>query len=146
VIEIHEVPILRTDQPLAEAVVELVECGFPALPVVDGRERFAGVFGERDFIRALFPGYVDQLGYAGFVGRSLEEQLERRSQCAIETVAKHMNTEHVDVHPDFSAVALAETFLHHRVAIVPVVDGGRVVGVVTRRDFFAELARRFTQT
>ena len=45
--------------------------------------------------------------------------------------------------PDASDVQLAETFLHHRVLIVPVVDGGRVIGVVTRADFFRELAAKF---
>jgi CBS domain-containing protein len=38
---------------------------------------------------------------------------------------------------------VAETFLHHRVLIVPVRQGGRVVGVITRSDFFAGLAARF---
>ena len=37
-----------------------------------------------------------------------------------------MNTEHVDVGPDFSDTQVAEIFLHHRVLIVPVVDDGRV--------------------
>ena len=54
-----------------------------------------------------------------------------------------MNTEHVDVGPDFSDVGLAEIFLHHRVLIVPVTDDKRVVGVITRSDFFAAVADRF---
>ena len=43
-----------------------------------------------------------------------------------------MNTEHVDVGPDHSDTQVAEIFLHHRVLIVPVVDHGRVTGVITR--------------
>ena len=39
-----------------------------------------------------------------------------------------MNTEHVDVGPDFSDTQVAEIFLHHRVLVVPVVDDGRVDG------------------
>ena len=38
---------------------------------------------------------------------------------------------------------MAEIFLHHRVLIVPVTDGGRVVGVITRGDFFRSVAERF---
>jgi CBS domain-containing protein len=54
-----------------------------------------------------------------------------------------MNTEHVDVEPDFSDTQVAGIFLHHRVLVVPVVDDGRVAGVITRRDFFRTLAERF---
>jgi hypothetical protein len=35
---------------------------------------------------------------------------------------------HVDVGSDFSDAQLAETFMHHRVLIIPVVDYGRVIG------------------
>ena len=54
-----------------------------------------------------------------------------------------MNTEHIDVGADFSDAQVAEIFLHHRVLIVPVVDDGRVIGVITRADFFRALAERF---
>ena len=54
-----------------------------------------------------------------------------------------MNTEHVDVGPDYSDVQVAEIFLHHRVLVVPVVAGGRIEGLITRRDFFRTLADRF---
>jgi CBS domain-containing protein len=56
-----------------------------------------------------------------------------------------MNTEHVDVPADASDVQVAETFLHHRVLIVPVRNGSRISGVITRSDFFSGLAERFLQ-
>jgi len=43
---------------------------------------------------------------------------------------------------DFSDTQLAEIFLHHRVLIIPIVDAGRVTGIVTREDFFRALAQR----
>ena len=48
----------------------------------------------------------------------------------------------VEVPSDFSYAQLAETFLHHRVAVLPVVDEGRVVGAVTRRDYVRALAEK----
>jgi CBS domain-containing protein len=139
---VREAPLLSADESLGEAVPRLIESGLPALPVVDGDE-LLGVFGEREFIAAIFPGYLGELKYAGFVSKALDEALERRQSCRDETVRQHTNTEHVDVDSDFSDATVAETFLHHRVLIVPVTDGGRVVGVITRSDFFRALARRF---
>jgi CBS domain-containing protein len=111
--------------------------------VVDPRKGLVGVFGEREFFTALFPGYLGQLRYAGFVPRSLQDALIMRRECARERVERYMNTDHVDVPTDYSDAQVAEIFLHHRVLIVPVVDGREVVGVITRADFFRTLAERF---
>ena len=142
-IEIHEVPLLHRSDTVRDAVARMLEAELPALPVVEEDGRYAGVFGEREFLEALFPGYVGTLQGAGFLNRSVEDLLEKRSSCAMETVGRHMNSEHVEVDEDFADLQLAEVFLHHRVLIVPVLRGKRVVGAVLRREFFRELARRF---
>jgi predicted transcriptional regulator len=75
--------------------------------------------------------------------KGLDEALEKRAAWRREPVAKHMNTEHVDVPEDASDVQVAETFLHHRALILPVRGDGGIKGVSTRSDFFTELAERF---
>ena len=142
---LRDAPSLRIGDQVGDAVRRLLESGFPALPVTGERGRFAGIFGEREFMEALFPGYLKELRFAGFVPRSLEDALEKRSACRHEAVGDHMNTEHIDVGPDYSDAQVAEIFLHHRVLVVPVVDDGQVIGVITRRDFFRVLAERFLE-
>jgi CBS domain-containing protein len=137
--------VLHVDDTLEAAVRGLVDADLPALPVVDGRERFKGVFGEREFMTALFPGYLGQLKGAAFLRHSLDEALEKRDACRVELVGQHMTTEHVEVSSDHSDLQVAEIFLHHRVLIVPVVDDGRVVDVLSRHGFFRALAERFLQ-
>ena len=142
----RDVPLLRRSETVREAVAKALAAELPALPVVDDAGGFAGVFGEREFMEALFPGYLGKLKGAGFVTRSIQDVLEKRQSCASETVAQYMNTEHVEVRANFSDVQVAEVFLHHRVLIVPVIEDGRVVGVITRRDFFRTLAERFLES
>ena len=139
----HDPPLLRSDDTIEHASRKLLESNLPALPVVGSDERFAGIFGEREFMAAVFPGYVKQLRYAGFVSHSLDDALQRNDACRHEPVSQHMNTEHVDVPPDHSDLQIAETFLHHRVLVVPVVDKGRVLGIITRSAFFEAVAGRF---
>jgi CBS-domain-containing membrane protein len=139
----RETPLIRQEEQTGAAVRRVLESGLPALPVIDDHERYAGIFGEREFITALFPGYIGALGSAGFVPKSIDVALEKRHGCRFEPVSKHMNTEHVDVGPDFSDVELAEIFLHHRVLIIPVTQDKRVIGLVTRSDFFRAVAERF---
>jgi CBS domain-containing protein len=121
----------------------VIDASLPALPAVEQDGRFAGVFGEREFMAALFPGYVGELASAAMVSRSVDEAIERRSSCAAEPIRRYLTTDHVVVEDDYSDTQLAELFLHHRVLIVPIATGGRVHAVVTRHDFFAALAERF---
>jgi len=138
---LREVPVLSGDDTVRTAVRALLDAGVTALPVADDDGRFAGIFGERELITAAFPGYLRELHSAAFVSHAAEEGIELRD-CAHEPVADHMNTEHVDVGSDVSDARIAEIFLHHRVLIVPVVDDGRVRGVITRADFFKAVADR----
>ncbi len=135
--------VLREDETVATAVQELRAGDLRALPVVDARERFTGVFGEREFFAALFPGYMGELHNAAFITAALDDTIERRVACASVPVAEFLTRDHVDVPRSASDLQLAETFLHHRVLIVPVLEDRRVVGVIDRRDFFAALAESF---
>jgi CBS domain-containing protein len=142
---LRDAPLLRSDTIVVEATKALLATDLPALPVVDARDRLVGIFGEREMLGAVFPGYLRELKYAGFVRRSLDEALEKREECRVEPIDRHMNTERIHVDRDFSDLAVAELFLHHRVLLVPVTEGGRVVGVITRGDFFRSVARRFLE-
>ena len=135
-------PTVRDSDPLGVAISTLVDAGLPALPVCGDDGKLVGVFGERDAITAVVPGYVGELKGAAFLSSVLDDVLERRTECVSDPVSKYMNTEHVEVPADFSYAQLAETFLHHRVAVLPVVDDGRIVGAVTRRDYVKALAGR----
>ncbi len=137
--------VLRDDETVAVAARALLEGPLRALPVVDARDRFRGVFGEPEFFAALFPGYVGEIHNAAFITAALDDTIERRVGCAHETVAGFLNPEHVDVPRGASDLQVAETFLHHRVLILPVVEDGKVVGVIDRRDFFTALTGAFLE-
>lgn len=140
---IREIEPLRADELIGEAARTLIETGLPALPAVDPDGGFVGIFGEREFMTALFPGYVGELASAAMIPRSVDETIERRSECSEEPIRDYLTTDHVLVEDEFSDTQLAELFLHHRVLIVPIATEGRVHAMVTRADFFAELAKRF---
>ena len=139
---LRETPVVRADETVADAVRAVLDSELPALPVTED-DKLLGIFGEREFLGAVFPGYLKELKYAGFVKRSLEDALEKRASCRSEAVRQYVNTEHVDVGADYSDAEVAEIFLHHRVLVLPVTEDRRVVGVITRSDFFRSVAERF---
>jgi CBS-domain-containing membrane protein len=140
---IREIEPLRTDDHVGDAAQRVIAAGLPALPVVGADGRFAGIFGEREFMAALFPGYVKELHSAAMIKRSIDEAIERRESCRAEPVEKYLTTDHVLVEDDYSDTQLAELFLHHRVLVIPIATSGRVHAVVTRSDFFSALVARF---
>ena len=138
----REVEPLPVDEPVGSGARKVIEADLPALPVVDEDARFKGIFGEREFMNALFPGYVGELSSARMVSRDIDAAIERRESCREEPVSQYMTTDHVVVEDNYADTHLAETFIHHRVLIVPVATEGRVHAVITRNDFFKELVRK----
>jgi CBS domain-containing protein len=134
---------LDADELIAAAAARVIESGLPALPAVEQDESFAGVFGEREFMAALFPGYFESLGSTRMISRQMDETIERRLGCASEPIRRYLTTDQVVVEDEFSDAQLAELFLHHRVLIIPIAENGTIRGVVTRHDFFQGLLRRF---
>ena len=106
-------------------------------------ERYAGIFGEREFVGAIFPGYLKELKHAAFVpavarrgAREARELPPRARRRAHEHRARRRGAR-------LLRLAVAEIFLHHRVLVVPIVDEGRVLGLITRHGFFRAVAERF---
>ncbi len=142
---LREIKPLNARDPVGTAVRQVVDADLPALPVVDETGEFAGIFGEREFMAALFPGYVNELGSGAMIRRTIDETIERRESCRAEGIDKYMTKDHVLVEDDFSDTQLAEIFLHHRVLIIPIATQGKVHAVVTRNDFFRALAQKLIE-
>jgi CBS domain-containing protein len=140
---LREVDPLSADDLIGPAARRVIDLGLPALPAVEADGSFAGIFGEREFLAALFPGYVGELGSGAMISRSADETIERRSHCSEEPIRRYLTTDHVLVEDDYSDTQLAEIFLHHRVLIAPIATAGRVHAVITRHDFFCALVGRF---
>jgi CBS domain-containing protein len=139
---LREVEPLAADEEIGVAARRLLETGLPGLPAVEPDGTFVGIFGEREFMTALFPGYVGELATAAMVRRSVDETIERRRQCAVEPIRRYLTTDHILVEDDYSDLQLTEIFLHHRVLVVPIATAGRVHAVVTRKAFFEQMVER----
>ena len=142
---LREIEPLRADELVGRAALRVVEERLPALPAVESDGRFAGIFGEREFMAALFPGYVSELSSSAMISRSMDEAIDRRLECARESIRNYLTTDAVLVEDDYSDTQLAELFLHHRVLVIPIATSGRIHAVVTRHDFFQALVGRFVR-
>lgn len=141
---LREVEPLHADDLIGLAVERVIAVGLPALPAVEDDGSFAGIFGERELMKALFPGWVGELGSSAMISRSIDDAIERRVACAAEPIRRYLTTDHVLVEDEHSDTRLAELFLHHRVLVIPIATEGRVHAVITRSDFFRMLVAKLT--
>jgi CBS domain-containing protein len=116
---------VRPSTPLGEVATILTDNGFTAVPVVDADERLVGLVSEADLIRERFGLHPH---------RAVDDEPRAR--------AEELMTSPVEfVRPETTLSALAKCMISGRRRSVPVVDGHRVVGVVTRRDVVETMVR-----
>ena len=139
-----KVVTLRPDQSVEEAADVLAAGRIGAAPVVDGSGTLVGLLRDEDLIlseaNVHVPTAITFLG-ADFVLPSALHQFEDDlKKAAGSTVADAMTTEFATVGPDDNLETLA-TLMHDReVTHVPVVEGGKLVGIVARGDLVKFLA------
>jgi CBS domain-containing protein len=99
------------------------------LPVLDEDGRLCGILSQRDMFRGALAG---ALGYGTTAQRKVLTTL------AIKEV---MATDVVTVGPDTVLSEAARLMLERKIGCLPVVDGGKLVGILTEGDFVALVAR-----
>lgn len=116
--------------PAKEAAEVLAAHGFTALPVVDDDDRLIGIVTEADLIRGRIPADI----------RSAHLRPEPPSP--VDTTVEQVMTSPVTAMSSGADVAdLCQALVDARIRAMPIVDGSRLVGIVTRGDVVRTLAR-----
>jgi CBS domain-containing protein len=129
-------PTLRPDQTVEDAIKLFAESGISGTPVVDG-ERLVGIVTEGDLIfqdaDVRAPGFLDILGGIIPLGNWEEYRREALKSAGV-TVEEVMTEDPITVSPDATLSETATVMADKRVRILPVAEGERLRGVVTRMD------------
>jgi CBS domain-containing protein len=122
--------VLPTD-PVEGAAALLADRGITAAPVVDDRNRLVGMVSEGDLLRDRVP--EEPTAHL----RTVPKLPAHRPHI----VAEVMTREVVTAWPLEDVADVARTMLDRDVRSVPVLDGGHVVGIVSRRDLLRSVLR-----
>ncbi|MGB2271766.1 MAG: CBS domain-containing protein [Pseudomonadales bacterium] len=110
---------VNPDQSLAAAVRIIIEYHQSAAPVVDAQQQLVGFLSEADCVRAtLLEGYFNE-------GVAL---VKDQMTAALDTVS-----------PDEEISSVSEVFLNNHRRMMPVVEAGVLVGIVSRQDILKAL-------
>ncbi|ARU54964.1 MAG: CBS domain-containing protein [Pseudomonadales bacterium] len=111
----------KPEDGVIEALRSLLKAGRSGAPVLDDDHKLVGVLSEIDCLKeALMGGYYQQAG---------------------DRVADHMSAEVDCVQADDDILVVADLFMKGRRRL-PVMEEGRMVGIITRQDFARALIER----
>ena len=110
----------KKNMVLTDVIALLLRWHISAMPVVDDEDRMVGIVSEIDLVNLTFDG-----------------------NAADTTVEEVMVTDIVSFSPDAQLADLVQSFSKKHLRRVPIIDKGKVVGIVSRRDILREMLRRY---
>lgn len=118
-----EVVTLNPDMEILSAAQLLIARDISGAPVLDRHGRLVGILTERDFLQA-----VRQAAYHGQPGGLVRDFMTHDPQT---------------VSPQDTILDMAERFVNGRYRRYPVLDGGRLVGLISRRDVMRAMGAHY---
>jgi len=129
-------PTLGPESTVEDAIKLFAEARISGAPVVeDGR--LIGIITEGDLIfqdaEIKAPGFLDILGGLVPLGNTEEYRTEALKSAGV-TVGEIMTDDPVTVAPEATLAETATVMAEQRKKILPVIEGERLVGMITRMD------------
>ena len=138
----RDIITLTPETDITEAARLLLENHINGAPVVDAAGVLVGILCQSDLIaqqkKLPIPSLFSFLD--GFIALTSMKQLEKEAQkIAATTVAEAMSRDPVTVKPDSQIETVAALMVDHSFHTLPVVEEGRLVGVVGKEDILRTL-------
>ncbi len=110
----------KKDMVLTDVIALLLRWHISAVPVVDDENKMIGIVSEIDLVNLTFDG-----------------------NAADTTIEEIMVTEIVSFNPKTELAELVQAFSKKHLRRVPIIDEGKIVGIVSRRDILREMLLRY---
>jgi CBS domain-containing protein len=134
----REVVTVTPDTPLKDVALLLVRNRISGVPVCDEDGAVLGVVSEGDI---LWKELGEPAPSGGLLGWLLEQADAAGERAEALTAGEAMTAPALTIRPDATVAEAARSMIDHEVNRLPVVEDGRLVGLVAR----ADLVRAFTR-
>jgi CBS domain-containing protein len=127
----RQVVTIGTSDSCLESVARMHQARVRHLPVVNNEGMLVGIVTDRDLRHHLFAPHV----YKDLGAISMDVLLKTVP------VAEIMSTDVITVAPEDDLMDAARFMLEEKVGSLPVVEGGRVLGIITETDLLRQICR-----
>lgn len=130
---------VRPTMPVASLARLLADRGISSVPVTDAQGKLLGIVTEADLLRRLAGKDDAPVGWFRRLIGDTEGQAERYARTHGLEARDVMTTTLVTVGPEASAEHCAHLMEEHRIKRLPVLEDGRLVGLIARADLLGTL-------
>ena len=141
--------VLKPTDSVSFALRTMVEQRLPALPVVESDGSYLGMLPRSQLIALAMPRVLSHedekhplshMLQVGFIQESLADLQARMDAVANEPLSRHLDTEVPVLSPD-TPLMNAMLYFYRQRNILPVVDNGKLVGIVSVWDVLGRIGR-----
>jgi len=127
---------------LEDVVKTLADNGISGMPVIDAQQRVVGLISESDLLLSdrLEPPRVKTALYGWYILR--QSVIDRAAQERGLRAEDVMTTDVITFDPEARVERIAETMVARKINRVPIVEGGKLVGILSRADIIRAMAQR----
>ncbi|HEX9779577.1 MAG TPA: CBS domain-containing protein [Geopsychrobacteraceae bacterium] len=133
----REIVSVTLDTSIKDLAHKFVETGVSTMPVVDENGDLKGVVSETDLVEQQKPLHIPTVMalFDGVFYLDSEKRFRKEvDRVTAQTVAEICNHEPVTCSPDASVREIAGLMTTHKAHLIPVMEHGKMVGVVARLD------------
>lgn len=137
----RKVRTVRQNTSYSEILKLLIDHKISGVPVVNKKGAVIGIVSEKDLFHKLFPSqrafYEDPEYYMNF------DRLERDANAVKNITAGHiMSKDIVSIGPDEHVLKACSLFIKHKIRRLPVIDNGKLVGIVSTNNIYKHFLAR----
>ncbi len=139
----RDVQVLNPEMSVKEAAQFLLKKKVGGAPVIDSSGKLVGIVSESDLImeevKIQFPTFLHLLDGFIFLSNWRDYQEKLRKAVGLK-VADVMSSPVITVEADASVEEAATLMVEKHISRLPVLDKGRMVGIVSKRDLIKAIA------
>lgn len=122
-----------------EALQIILNKHISGLPVIDKEGNLHGMLTEKEFLKVILPGYIEQVGTMIYTG--YDKTIKKMQGLKNLTVKDVMREKVITTNPSVSLAEIARLMLTQRIRRIPVIENDKVIGIITREDVVKTIAK-----
>ena len=131
----RDLTAVMEDDLIHDAVHILYSHNLAGIPVIREDWVLMGYLSESDVLKAALPTYLEVIAQSSFLNDEECSLLDRFKTLGNTQVSEFMNTKPIYVEPATSLMIVADLMLRKKVKRLPVVENGKLVGIIDRGAF-----------
>ena len=126
--------VIAVQSTFADAARRVAETQVSDLMVIDAQGALVGVLSEGDLIRATLPNYDELMRDGTSLGGAWKVFLEKGKEVARREIGQIVIKTPITFQPTDELIKAASAMVNKQIRVLPVVDGGKLVGTISRGD------------